>query len=103
MQGVFIENNPPFVVIVGIWWSMTWRVIVWLLAFLILLFIFQFGLAFFLGGALNMGQQQATAIVQVSGVVFGWCAGFAATCVAIRKLIGLRFGRHRLLLVRDGQ
>lgn len=101
MQPELIENNPPLGVILRIWWGMTWRIVLWVVAFLIPLVIFQFGFAFFLGMGMGMEQEDATFAVQVSGVILGWCAGFVATCAAIKNLIGRRFGVYRLLLVKD--
>lgn len=101
MQTELIENNPPLGVILRIWWGMTWRIILWVVAFLIPLAIFQFGFGLFLGMGLGMEQEEALFVLQVSGIILGWCAGFVATCAAIKNLIGRRFGVYSLLLVKD--
>lgn len=100
MQKDVIENSPPWSIALPMFWGLMWRTVVWTLALIIPLVIIMFGLSFFIA-SVSATQEEAQQTATVIGMGMGWLAGAAATCTALRALVGIRFGGYRLMLVRD--
>lgn len=95
-----IENEPPVGITLLMFWGLMWRTCVWILALLVPLMIIVFALSFFMA-SVSETQAEAEQLSVLLGTFFGWCAGASATCMALRGMMGKRFGGYRLKLVRD--
>src|SRR6218665_2075496 len=100
MQPSVIENDQPMGVALGLFWGFTWRTFVWVLALLIPAAILIFGLSFVIN-ANTATQEEASQMSAMTGIVLGWLMGASATFVALRGMIGKKFGGYRLILAKD--
>jgi ABC-type sugar transport system permease subunit len=100
MQPSVIENDPPIGIALSIFWGFTWRTFVWVLALLIPAAILIFGLSFVIN-AHTATQDEASQISALTGILLGWLMGASATFVALRGMIGKKFGGYRLILAKD--
>lgn len=99
MQQDVIEKSPSAGIVLAMFWGFVWRTAVWTLALLVPAIILSVGIAFFVAaGAENPQEAQQTGAL--IGGLLGMLASVSATCVALRGLVGVRFGGYRLLLVR---
>lgn len=100
MQPSVIENQPPMGISLSLFWGFTWRTFVWVLALLIPAAILIFGLSFVIN-AYTATQEEASQISALAGILLGWLMGASATFVALRAVIGKKFGGYRLVLAKD--
>ena len=95
------EKNPPFKLVVGIWFSLWWRTMLWIIVFIVPAIILNLGIAVCLVFLVGPEKETIAGISTAIGAVLGLIAGCYASFKGIRGVLGKSFSGHRLTLVRN--
>lgn len=96
-----IENNPSFFMILQVWFSLTWRYLMWVLIFLVPALIAAIGLTIVVGIPFGFDKEAASTLGGMLGFIFGLAAALSAGYIGIKKTIGQTYSGYRLLFVKD--
>lgn len=94
-----VENDPSFILLVQIWWSLTWRWVLWFIPFWIAAVIIAIGLGIFMAYMFGFDEDQAKSLGGIIGVIFGGAAGLFSTLKALKGILGLKFSGYQLVLL----
>lgn len=94
-----LENDPGWVILIQIWFAMTWRYLLWLIPFLIGAIILAVAVALCLSLLMGMGKDAGKQIAETIGFIFGVAAGVLACMKSIKGILGLKFSGHQLVLL----
>ncbi len=94
------EVVPGFWTLVHVWWSITWRSILWLALAEVVLFIFFFVVGM-VGRLAGVDLQAVKPVLKMTGFIMGMGCGIWSFVMAFRAILGKSFSGCKLLFLKS--
>ncbi len=94
-----VENDPNWIVMLQLWWSLVWRSLLWTILFMIIAIIVSIVLSFVLAFIMGLDKETTSSIGSIFGFIGGIVASLFAFFKSFKGLLGKRFSGYQLVLL----